>query len=249
MVDDDRLDDLVDELGETNRNLKRLVDAIERGTRREQEEQGEADYPVDLWDVGRAAESVTDELEYELSRQRAANSDGEVIPSYKGERDRVEFYVDVFTSGLEHLDGINKKLSNDRFDEFVRGLAIFYGAERELVEILEPGSAYFGVDVDRNDNVVFIESRSHFEFVDAIGSYWYKDPAKDPATDAIMLPWSKLNMGTPTQVDNINEDFNLTPSAFIARGTKDEVGIDSKLAKDIRDRNDLELPQEYFGLL
>jgi hypothetical protein len=249
MVDDDKLDDLVDELGETNRNLKRLVDAIERGTRREQEEQGEADYPVDLWDVGRSSEKVTDELEYELSRQRAASSDGEVTPTYGGERDRVEFYIDIFTSGLEHLDAMNQKLSNDRFDEFVRELAIFYGAERELVEILEPGSVYFGIDIDKNNNIAFIASRSHFEFVDALGSFWYKDPAKDPATDAIMLPWSKLNIGTPTQVDNINEDFNLTPSAFIVRGTKDEVGIDSKLAGTINDRNSLELPQEYFGLL
>jgi hypothetical protein len=248
MVDDDDIEDLVEELKNTNRNLSRLVDAIERGASREGEGGEDTNYPVDLWDVGRSAESVNDELQYERARQRSASSDGEALPRYTGDRNRIDFYIDVFTSALEHLDAMNKKLSNDDFDKFVRELAVFYGAEEELVNILEPGAGYFGVDVDRNDDVVFLENRSHFTFIDALGSYWYMDPNMDPATDPITLPWNRLNIGSPSQVDAIMEDFNLSPESFVARGIRDEIEINTRLAKNIRDRNDLDLPQEYFDL-
>lgn len=248
MVDDDDIDDLVSELAETNRNLSRLVDAIERGAERQQPGESGPDYPVDLWDVGRSSENVDDELQYEKARMRAASSDGEAIPRYTGDRDRVEFYIDIFTSGLEHLDAINKKLSNDRFDEYIRELAVFYGCERELVEILEPGAGYFGIDEDRNGTLVFLENRSHFTFISALGSFWYLEPGMDVAVDPVSIPWQKLNIGTPQQVDNINSDFELSPESFVQRGIRDEIYKNSEMAKDIRDRQDLTLPQEYFDL-
>lgn len=248
MVDDDDIDDLISELRDTNRNLNRLVDAIERGASREDEGGEQTQYPVDLWDVGRSAENVNDELQYERARMRAASSDGEAVPRYTGDRNRIEFYMDIFTSTIEHLDALNKKFSNDGFDAFVRQLSVFYGAEEELVEILEPGSAYFGIDVDRDDNVVFLENRSHFTFIEALGSYWYMSPSMDPATDPVALPWDKLNIGSPTQTGNIMDDFQLSPESFVARGIRDEIEVNADLAKDIRDRNDLDLPQEYFDL-
>jgi len=249
MVSDDDIDDLLDELRNTNRNLSRLVDAIERGASREDEREAETQYPVDLWDVGRSSDSVADELQYERARMRAANSDGEAAPMYDGDRDRVEFYVDMFTSGIEHLDAINKKLSIGDFDKFVRELAVFYGCERELVEILEPSASYFGVDENRDKNIVFLENKSHFTFVSALGTFWYLEPGLDPATDPITLPWDRLNIGNPTQVENIRDDFELSPESFIQRGIRDEIQKNVDLAKDIRRRNDLDLPQEYFDLL
>jgi hypothetical protein len=248
MARDDDIDDLVDELRNTNRNLSRLIDTIERGASREDEGDSQSQYPVDLWDVGRSSENVNDELQYERARMRAANSDGEAVPRYTGDRDRIDFYTDMFTSGLEHLDAINKKLSIGDFDEFIRELAIFYGCERDLVEILEPSSAYFGVDKDRDDNIRFLENRSHFTFVSALGSLWYLEPGMDPATDPITLPWDRLNIGNPTQLENIRDDFNLGPESFIQRGIKDEIEKNVELSKDIRDRDDLDLPQEYFDL-
>jgi hypothetical protein len=249
MVSDDDIDDLLDELRNTNRNLSRLVDAIERGASREDEGETETQYPVDLWDVGRSSNSVSDELQYERSRIKAASSDGVAAPMYNGDRDRVEFYVDMFTSVIEHLDAINKKLSNDDFDRFVRELAIFYGCERELVEILEPSAPYFGVDENRNKNIVFLENRSHFTFVSALGTLWYLGPETDPSVDPVTFPWDSLNIGVPTQKENIRGDFELSPESFIQIGSQDEIQKNIDLAKDIRRRNDLDLPQEYFDLL
>ena len=245
MADDDDIDDLVDELRETNRNLSRLVDAIVRGQEAAQDEGPEdAEYPVDLVTEGRYSPNVTGIVEYEQNRMSAANSDSATKPRYTGDRDRVEFYVNAFTSSIENTDQIRKALSKDEFDGFIQGVAVYHGVDEELVDILEPSAGFFGFDVNEAGEVIFIPQNSHIVLLEAMGSYWNVDPDTNLEPERITRPWNSLQVGTMQQLDNINRDFVVEPDQFLRFDpTVQPVDKNIEMAQVIEKRNSLDLPE------
>ena len=256
MVDDDRIDDLVNELSETNRNLSRLVDAIVRGQEQEAQAEVEDDvFPRDLGSVGRTQTTVDDIIEYERVRIRAANSDTIIAPRYTGERDRVDFYLEVFKSGMESLDVIENKLSDPQFDDFVRRLAVSEGANEDLVDEVNPGSDLFGIGVDMGGTLIFTPEKSHLALMRAMGSYWYVN--RDNLGDANLInivnrPWQILEVGSLDQIQNLDLEFNRNPEAMIEFSRDMEpIDVDMNLIDIIIERSDLNLPpgvREEYGL-
>jgi len=245
MVDDDKIDDLVRELSETNRNLSRLVDSIVRGQDQQAEDgDEEPKFPVDRVTEGRYSPSVDDIVEYEKAREKAANNDTSGLPTYGGSQDTVDFYTDVFTASLENMDMVSNRLSKDQFDEFVGNIAVIHGVNEELVDILEPSSSFFGVTTDKDKNVVFTPQKSHIPLLQAMGSYWHVDrnSALDPGN--ITEPWYKLTIGTATQRNNISGEFSIEPERFL-RFDADvtELDMDIKMAEIIMKREGKTLPQ------
>jgi len=240
--DDDDIDRLVDALRDTNRNLESvsekldiLVNSMVRGAEERLEGEEEASQ-IDKWDSGRvpAGRPQTPEA-YVSMRADAANSDEIAAPKVIGvDGGRVDFYVEVYRRYGEHLQKIFQSLSNDEWKKFVQQLAIGYGAEAELVDILNPGIALFGLEVIEREVNIYA-SGTHFNYRAFDGNVWFAPTPKFPP----------INNEGP--LDALNMVAN--EPAELVLGSVEPSEINSRMARAIADRRGRSLPDKFLGLL
>jgi len=240
--DDDDIDRLVDALRDTNQNLESvsekldvLVNSMIRGAEEQIEGEGDASQ-IDKWDSGRISPGTPQTPEaYVEMRADAAKSEDLAAPKVTGaEIDRVDFYVRVYRMYGEHLQKIFQSLSQSEWEKFVQQLAIGYGAEPELVDILQPGPALFGIEVVDRDVSIFA-SGTHFNYRLFDGNVWFAQGVKYPAIDNEGV-LDALRLAT-------NEETELVFGSVSPRE------VNRKMARAINDRRGLSLPDRFRFLL
>lgn len=240
--DDDDIDKLVDALRDTNRNLESvsekldiLVNSMVRGA---QEELGtdEDETSVDRWDEGRVSPGTPTTPEaYVSMRANAANSDEIAAPKVTVSGvDRVEFYVEVYRRYGEHMQKVFQSLSAEEWKQFIQQLAVGYGAEPELVDILNPGVELFGIEVlDREANVY--STGTHINYTVFDGNIWFAPEVDFPPIEN-ENPLDALNLVTNEQSE-------------IVFGSLESREVNSEMARAINDRRGLSLPDRFIDLL
>lgn len=246
---DDDIDRLIDAVRETNRNvseigerLERFINAIEGSARREQEEQEEIS--EDLWNVGQApVGKARNSMEYIQLRRRSAHSQDLTVPQVHLDVDNlVDFFYDVYINSGEHLQRIYHALSKDDFDEFVRKLAIDYGADERLVDILEPSHSTFGIQ-EINDDIVPIEENTHMAFVRGHGQFWFASSATFEPERQFYSAWEIPDVGMGALELSRPDDVRGMEGLLTA------TDINRKMARAIDDRGDLRLPEDLRWLV
>lgn len=234
----DDIDDLTRELRRTNERLDRLINAIVAGAREQEPE--DVGRKIDLWDEGRrSAGTANGPDEYVRMRGRAATSET-ISPPRVSARDLVRVYLEVYRRGGEHLDKINNSLNNSQWKRFIQELSIEYGAEEELVEILNPDPIFFAVEEVEGEITVIVED-THMNFMRAYRSYWYVPdifdiPAEGEEMMADFLPWDALGM-------------SVDPEREILIGELDPVDVNKEMARAIDDTPGKSLPDRFEILL
>lgn len=239
--DDDDIDRLIDALNDTNANIDELTKKVDRlvegMTRAAREEAGgEPEGQVqDLWDVGKMSSGTAETPEaYARMRAQTAKSEDLGVPRISRSREVVPFLVEVYRMYAEHLQRIYFALNNDQWEEFIRRLAVLYGAEEELVDILNPSPSTFGV-ITTDKEVDVIAPKSHMNFTDAYGNYWF----------GADVDVSGKSYSGPSEALGLPEDTN----AETIFGRLSDHDINKKLASAIDDRSNLSLPDNYRHLL
>lgn len=240
--DDDDIDKLVDALRDTNRNLESvsekldiLVNSMVRGAEEQLEGEGDSTQ-IDLWDQGRISPGTPTTPEaYVAMRSDNANSEDIAVPKVtSGVDDRVEFYVRVYRRYGDHLQKIYQSLSNDEWKRFIQELAIGYGVERELVNILNPGVGLFGLEVVDREVSIF-ESGTHMNYQLFDGNVWF----------APVFDFSPIANNGP--LDALGLVSNEEP--VIVFGSVDPFEMNRKMARAIDDRRGLSLPDRFNNFL
>jgi len=240
---EDKLERLVDAQIQTNQQIEglnnrldTLFESIQRGVEEETGEDIQGQEKADLWDVGQRspgkARNADDYIR--LRRKTAWMNDISVPQVHIDAGNLVDFFLEVYRMYGEHLTRINYALSKSDWKEFIQRLAVIYGAEQELIDILNPSPGVFGVDVI-DGNVSVYESATHMSFTDAYGNYWFA---------------VETGVGFKTYSSPSNSLFlpELDETSAVV-GLLQSREIDAKLAEAITDRGDLTLPDKYLPLL
>lgn len=241
--DDDDIDRLVRAMQDTNRNLEdvskkldTLVESIIRGSREEAGmEDDELEEDIDLWREGKASpgEASTAE-EYVTMRRRTARNPEMSVPQISPDvTNYARFFIDVYTMCGEHLQRVYFALSNSQWKEFIQRLAIVYGADKELVDLVNPGTEMFGVLVSNKD-VEVLSTSTHMSFTVAYNNYWFA-PTIDVQADKYSGPSSSLQLP---------ED----PDADVVEGSLTPRDVNTKLAEAVVKRGK-SLPDRFIGYL
>lgn len=204
---DDDIDELVDEISETNDLLRQLLRGLsgEGGGGGEDEEGDEGDRKGDLWRLGDVSESAISEDDYKDKRAKAARTESYTLPYvdfsfFDDDFDIVDFKVDMFMEGYDSFESARSSLSNKDFDEFVRKASIRLlggteaGLEAELIRELEMGPSTFGVlivtrtiDVpgepvpQQTEVLEFQEEKMAYDLLRIVNDHY--NPATQPATN------------------------------------------------------------------
>lgn len=242
--DDDRddVDRLIREMRNTNRNLENvssqldaLIDAIVRGARQDEDE-GESP-KIDLWDEGRlSAGNATEYDQYRQLRAIAANSEDRSVPTVTVD-DNVEFFIEVFTGYSEHLQRIYLALNKREWKTFIQRYAARTGVYEDLIDILDPGTLAFGVNVVDGQVNVF-ESATCFDFLLAYDNIWFEPMFLVEGHSPFSSPWEALQMISPPEDEIDVLEGDVTPA---------QISMD--LASSIEERDDLTLPEDRRDLL
>lgn len=252
---DDDIDDLIRELRRTNQRLDQLVEAIMRGT--EQQESEETNQ-VDLWNVGESSATVETVDEYIQERSRAANSPNITAPGTKGVDDLVDFFTEVYTRAGDNLQRILWALGVDLFNGFVRGVAKDYGANDRLVDMLNPTSSFFGIEVV-NREVRMRYAQTHMNFTLVSGDNYYYPPEEETVGD--VRPVNPIDTLRLQRIEQDLDNFRVVrvgapgqpplndTDNFIVFGGLSPVEVNRSLARSIDERGGLTLPEEFRDLL
>lgn len=252
--DDDDIDKLVDALRDTNRNLESvsekldvLVNSMIQGAREEVgEEDDESDF--DQWASGRVSpDTPTTPSQYVQMRKQSARSSEIRAPKYSSSSvgiGIVEFYVEVYRMKSEHLQKIFQSMGQSDWKEFVQELAIGYGVERGLVDILNPGPATFGIEViDRE--VSILQSATHFNYFELDNNIWFAPTADFPVID----PDGVDNLSTFDLIENNIPGGAGEGEGVFFSGSVPPSKVNSDLAETIDDRRGMSLPERFRGFL
>lgn len=204
---DDDIDELVDEISETNDLLRQLLRGLsgEGGGGGEDEEGDEEDRKGDLWRLGDVKESAISEEDYKDKRAKAARTESYTLPYvdfsfFSDDFDIVDFKVDMFIDGYDSFESVRSSLSNKDFDRFAREVSIELlggteaGLEAELVRELKMGPSTFGINiVTRTINVPgesvpqqtevleFQQEKMAYDLLRIVNDHY--NPASNPATN------------------------------------------------------------------
>lgn len=242
--DDDRIDDLVRELRNTNQNLEelstnldRFINSMIRGAEEQMDEELESPV-IDMWEEGTMPVGTANSVdEYIRLRSTSAKSDELVVPQVGSGIGVVELFHEVYVRKGEHLQRIFQGCSNAQWKRFVQRLAVSYGAEAELVDILDPDPIYFGIRVlDREVNV--FSSSTHFNFIFAYDNHWMNDSIEFRSPNNSGGPWETLVLQEPNPDD-----------WFTVEGNLDSDDVNEKLAHSIADHGGKSLPDKFITYL
>lgn len=248
--------DPVDLLESIDTKLDDLIGIFEEALRPETEDDEEGE-PIDKWRRGEVQRTAPDINSYLEQRMEAARSDEVVPPRYTGDRKPVDFYWDVYQSGIANIDEISNSLSENEFNVFVRKIAVQWGAAEELTEIIKPGSGFFGVHENTAAPVEIKFSESHMQWLDMYDSYWYWPTPTDLDNiedEDVPFPAAPVTLALELEDGGLiansgNREVSSILSNYVVKGQLDANQVNVRMARVIRRRPDLELPEEFTFLL
>lgn len=204
---DDDIDELVDEISETNDLLRQLLQGLAGQGRPGGggEEEGEDERRGDLWRMGDVKESAISESDYEDKRAKAARTESFTLPYvdfsfFDDDFDIVEFKVSMFMMGYDSIESARSALSKEDFEEFVREVSITMlggteaGLEAGLIRELEMGPSTFGINIiertfevpgepvaEREEVIEYQEEKMAMDLLRIVNDHY--NPGSNPATN------------------------------------------------------------------
>jgi hypothetical protein len=231
---EDKIEDLIDEIG----NLTEMMEFLVSPQAQEVKEQTEDTGPEDSWDEGTST-AVRSVDEFKKWRRRAATEEGVSTPYFatsdlEDYDSKLKAHVNMYMKGFQNLQELYSTLGVSEFDDFIQEFAKMSSDPTvasngviadELIDILDPSASFFGIQVIEGE-VEINPALTPFSFIEAYGYTWH----------AAAEPMKKLGLREPEDVVPV-----------IGSITSKE--INSKMAKTIDRRDDLELPDKYSDLL
>lgn len=231
---EDKIEDLIDEIGELTDMMEFLVSPQAQEVREQTEDGG----PTDLWDEGTST-AVRSVEEFKKWRRRAATDEGVSTPYFATDDlddygSKLEAHVDMYIEGFQNLQELYSTLGVDGFNDFVQefarmssdpsiaGSGVISG---ELIDILDPSASFFGIQIIEGE-VKLNPALTPFTFLEAYDYIWHS--AAEPSK----------NLGLEATTDVVPVVGSLTSKE-----------INTKLARSIDRRDDLDLPDKYDNLL
>ena len=241
--DSDDIDKVVEALQETNSSIQglsdrldRLFESIQRGVEEDTGQELPGPEGADLWDVGmRSPGKASTPDEYIELRRETARYEEVSVPQVARDAPSLDkFFFEVYIRNGEHLQRIFHALNKSQWKSFVQMLAVRYGAEEGLVDLLNPGIGIFGLQVVDNEVSVY-RTATHMNFTQAYGNYWFGQ-----SFDVQPVTYS-----SPSQALTLPQD----EGSAIIEGQLEPRDINRKLAQAIDDRQNLSLPEKFRRLL
>ncbi len=231
---EDKIEDLIDEIGNLTEMMEFLVSPQAQEVREETEDTG----PEDLWDEGTST-AVRSVDEFKKWRRRAATDEGVSTPYFatsdlEDYDSKLEAHVDMYMDGFQNLQELYSTLGVSEFDDFIQEFARMSSDPSvasngviadELIDILDPSASFFGIQVIEGE-VKINPALTPFSFIESYSYTWH----------AAAEPMKKLGLRAPEDVVPV-----------IGSITSKE--INTKMARTIDRRDDLELPDKYSDLL